>query len=117
MINYDGRRFVSVNNSENGEVSSQTVFEYRQEGVILTASYSGGDIIKGLMIGLVNDDGSIAFRYNHINRNNEIRGGSCNSTPEILSNGRIRLHEKWKWNDKEYSDGESIVEEIPKDLK
>lgn len=112
MINYDGRRFVSINNSANGEVSSQTVFEYKQEGAILTASYSGGDIINGVMIGLVKEDSSIEFRYNHVNRIHEIRGGSCISTPELLSDGRIRLHEKWKWSDKEHSEGESIVEEL-----
>lgn len=53
------------------EVSSKTLFEYKQEGNILTASHSGGEIIKGLMIGLVKEDGTLQFNYNHVNRNNE----------------------------------------------
>ncbi|WP_422661142.1 n-acetylglutamate synthase [Paenibacillus sp. EC2-1] len=112
MINYDGRNFVSVENSDNGEVSSKTHFQYKQEGSILTASYSGGDIIKGCMIGLVYEDGTLLFNYSHVNRKNEIRGGTCTSRPKILEDGRVRLYEKWKWTDKDQSEGESIVEEL-----
>ena len=112
MINYDGRTFVSTDNTANGEVSSKTTFDYHQEGNILSATYSGGDILKGTLIGIVQDNGCIQFRYNHVNVRQEIRGGQCFSTPEILSDGRIRLHEKWKWSDRDQSEGKSIVEEV-----
>lgn len=112
MINYHNRTFISIDNTANGEVSSKTTFKYKQEGNIISATYSGGEIVKGLLIGIVKEDGCLAFRYNHINRKNEIRGGECVSTPEILSNGRIRLFEKWKWLDAEQTEGNSIIEEV-----
>ena len=111
MLNYNGRVFTSISNSSNGEVSKQTIFYYKQHNDLLTAEYSGGEIIKGFLIGVVYEDGSLHFRYNHVNANKEIRGGKCHSTPEILSDGRIRLHEKWKWSDGDQSAGESVVEE------
>ncbi len=110
MTHYDGKTFVSVQNSANGEVSSQTIFHYKQEGNILSATYTGGQIVKGTLIGLVNKDGSLQFRYNHVNKLNEIKGGECHSTPEMLPDGRIRLHEKWRWA--EGSEGESVLEEV-----
>ena len=112
MINYNGRKFVSVENTVNGEVSSKTFFEYKQEGNILSATYSGGEIVKGSLIGIVKDNGSLQFRYNHVNKKNEIRGGQCYSIPESLPDGRIRLYEKWKWTDTDQSEGESIIEEV-----
>ncbi|MBP1916342.1 n-acetylglutamate synthase [Lederbergia galactosidilytica] len=112
MINYDGRKFVSLENTANGEVSSKTLFKYKQEGNILTATYSGGEIVKGTLLGIVKENGCLQFRYNHVNIKNEIRGGQCYSTPEILSDGRIRLLESWKWSDSDKSEGESIVEEV-----
>lgn len=112
MINYNGRKFISIENTDNGEVSSQTLFEYRQDGNIISASYSGGEIVKGTLIGLVREDGLLEFRYNHINTKNEIRGGKCISTPEILPDGRIKLYEKWKWLDTEEAEGSSIIEEV-----
>lgn len=112
MINYNGRRFISIENTDNGEVSSKTIFDYKQEGHIISAVYGGGDIIKGTLIGLVKEEGSLEFRYNHVNKKHEIRGGQCISTPEILSDGRIRLYENWRWLDSEATEGHSIIEEF-----
>jgi hypothetical protein len=112
MINYDGRKFVLIENTPNGDVSSNTIFEYKQEGHILSATYQGGDIITGTILGIVKENGCLKLRYVHVNIKNEIRGGQCYSIPEILVDGRIRLHENWKWLDHDQSEGESIVEEI-----
>ncbi|MEC1525388.1 n-acetylglutamate synthase [Neobacillus niacini] len=111
-INYNGRKFVSIENTDNGEVSSQTIFQYKQEGSIISATYSGGEIIQGTLIGLVMENGSLEFRYNHVNSKDELRGGKCISTPTILPDGRIRLYEKWKWHDAEATEGSSIIEEM-----
>ncbi|WP_264737937.1 n-acetylglutamate synthase [Cytobacillus firmus] len=111
-MNYNGRTFVSVQNTENGEVSSKTFFQYKQEGNIISAAYGGGVIIQGTLIGIVNEDGSLEFRYNHVNNKYEIRGGICHSKPEILQDGRIRLYEKWQWQDDEGTEGHSIIEEV-----
>jgi hypothetical protein len=112
MMNYNGRNFVSVENTENGEVSSKTFFEYKQEGHIISATYSGGEIVQGTLIGIVKENGCLEFRYNHVNSRDEIRGGKCISIPEILPDGRIRMYEKWKWLDAEATEGSSIIEEV-----
>jgi hypothetical protein len=78
----------------------------------LTSKYSGGKIIKGQLIGLVDQDGNINMRYHHINIKNEIMSGICHSSPEIMSNGKIRLHENWQWTSGDQSKGKSIIEEI-----
>ncbi|RTQ91671.1 n-acetylglutamate synthase [Lysinibacillus telephonicus] len=111
-MNYNGRKFISIENTSNGEVSSKTLFEYTQDGNIISASYSGGEILKGTLIGIVREDSSLEFRYNHVNVKNEIRGGKCISTPEILPDGRIKLYENWKWLDTEETEGSSIIEEV-----
>ena len=109
---YDRKKFVSVNNTENGEVTSETVFRYRQNERIVWAEYSGGDILLGHVVGTVNDSGIIDMRYHHINRHGELMTGICISTPEILDDGRIRLREEWQWTCKDHSKGNSIIEEI-----
>lgn len=38
--------------------------------------------------------------------------GTCNSRPELLKNGKIRLHEEWQWTSGDKSKGKSILEEI-----
>jgi len=38
--------------------------------------------------------------------------GKCKSRPEILENGKIRLHERWQWTCGDMSKGTSVLEEI-----
>ena len=112
MINYHNRKFKPVTNSENGETSAETIFHYKQSGNILTAEYSGGKIIYGHLLGTVDDKGNIDMRYHQVNLSGEIMTGICKSTPEVLPDGKIRLHEKWQWTSGDMSKGESVVEEV-----
>ena len=111
MINYNNKIFRPISNTENGETTSETVFMYIQNGNILTSEYSGGKIIKGHLIGIVDQDGKIEMRYHQVNNNGELMTGVCKSIPEILSNGKIRLHENWEWTSGDKSKGQSIIEE------
>lgn len=111
MINYNGKIFRPTNSSKNSETSNDTVFTYKQNGAILTADYAGGNIKKGHLIGLVDATGVIEMRYHQINTNNQLMTGKCTSTPEILPNGKIRLHEKWQWTSGDKSTGNSILDE------
>jgi len=111
MINYDQKTFRPISNTENGETSNETVFVYRQVGNILTSAYCGGKIVSGHLIGLVDDQGNIDMRYHQINSQGELMTGQCQSTPEILPDGRIRLHETWEWTSGDCSKGQSIIEE------
>lgn len=112
MINYDNRYFRSVQNSDNGETTQDTIFHYKQNGNILVAEYKGGNIIYGHLIGRVDEAGNIDMCYHQINIRNELMTGTCHSIPEFLPDGRIRLHEKWKWTSGDLSEGYSVLEEI-----
>lgn len=111
-MNYNNKKFKAVANTENGETSEETIFHYQQEGDILQANYSGGQIASGHLMGLVSDEGHIDMRYHQVNLKGELMTGICQSTPEILESGRIRLHEKWQWTSGDESSGESIIEEV-----
>lgn len=111
-MNYNNKKFKTVLNSNNGETSEETIFLYRQKGNILTSEYHGGQIVKGHLIGLVDKEGNIDMRYHQVNDKGELMTGVCNSRPEILSTGKIRLHENWQWTSGDKSFGKSIIEEI-----
>lgn len=111
MIDYNGKTFSPVSNTANGETSGETVFVYKQMGNILTAEYSGGKIKKGHLIGLVDENGNIDMRYHQINEKDEMMTGICQSRPEFMQNGKIRLHESWQWTSGDRSSGKSTIEE------
>lgn len=109
---YDQRIFAASNNSSNGQVGHGTRFHYRQDGRVVWAEYSGGSIAKGFLIATVADDDSLDMRYQHVDTSGEIRTGKCLSRPEMLADGRLRLHEEWQWTSGDLSEGVSTLEEI-----
>lgn len=112
MINYNNKRFRPVSSSKNSETTSSTVFLYKQNGTIVTASYNGENIIEGHLIGLVDEFGVINMRYHQVNKKGELMTGTCISKPKINSDGKITLHETWEWTSGDKSKGTSILEEI-----
>ncbi|GAB3009133.1 hypothetical protein GCM10027051_07410 [Niabella terrae] len=111
MINYDGKTFRPQSNSENGATTADTLFYYRQSDELLTATYSGGGIRAGQLIGLVDDQGCIDMRYHQVTDAGQLQTGICHSVPEILEDGRIRLLEDWQWTSGDQSRGHSVLEE------
>ncbi|MBD3922183.1 n-acetylglutamate synthase [Paenibacillus sp. PR3] len=111
-MNYHGRRFRTVSNTNNGEVNEETVFLYFQKEDRVWAEYEGGGIVKGHLIAIVNQAGELDMRYHHLNEQGERMTGICKSTPEWMDNGKLRLHEQWEWTCKDRSSGRSIIEEL-----
>jgi hypothetical protein len=112
MFNYHNKKFSAVSNTPNGETSAQTIFHYSQEKNIVTAHYAGGSVVIGHLIGVVDDNGVIDLRYHQVNVRGELMTGVCHSVPELMNNGKIRLHETWQWTSGDKSKGQSIIEEL-----
>jgi hypothetical protein len=110
-MNYNNKLFRPILNSENGETSNETLFHYKQVGNILTSEYAGGKIKYGHLMGLVDSSGNIEMRYHQVNDKGELMTGICRSIPELMENGKIRLHEQWEWASGDKSKGISIIEE------
>lgn len=112
MINYHNKRFRAVQNSKNSQIAVGLVFQYQQEGEILTCDYAGGEIAKGHLIGIVDAEGVIQMRYHQVDTSGQLMTGKCTSTPELIENGKIRLHEVWQWTSGDLSNGTSVLEEV-----
>jgi hypothetical protein len=112
MINYDARIFRSVANSDGGDVGNETVFHYHQRDDIVWATYDGGSVTLGTLLAKVDSSGALDMRYHHVAADGTFKSGRCRSRPEILADGRIRLHEQWQWTDGASGEGASIIEEV-----
>ncbi|MFO7824888.1 MAG: n-acetylglutamate synthase, partial [Cyclobacterium sp.] len=55
---------------------------------------------------------NIDMRYHQVNFEGELMTGRCSSRPEVMENGKIRLHENWEWTSGDGSRGTSILEEV-----
>ena len=110
-INLHGKTFQSLSNTANGEVSDATTFHYHQEGKVIWATYEGGAVLKGFLVGKMVGQ-SLQFTYQHLNQDLNIMTGQCESFAEKLENGKLILKEYWQWTCGDFSKGESTVVEV-----
>jgi hypothetical protein len=107
----DGRRFRALSQVDGGEVGTETVFDYHEDGDLVWARYAGGQIRLGHLVGLRRGD-ELDFRYAQLNQAGETATGHCHSIVEVTEGGRLRLVETWEWESRT-GRGTSVVEEIP----
>ena len=110
--NLEGKIFQSIQNTENGEVSSETLFHYHQTEDIISADYEGGSIQKGHLLGKMLANGNLEFVYHHIKLDGQLMIGECTSVPTLLADGRLQYSETWQWLTGDSSDGRSEIVEI-----
>ncbi|UCD64012.1 MAG: n-acetylglutamate synthase [Candidatus Zixiibacteriota bacterium] len=110
-IDYNDKYFVGVMNYDDGDLTRDTVYHYRQKGDIVWGSFEGGNCRHGNFVARVLDDGNLDMVWQYLNKEGKLVSGGCRSTPEMLPDGRIRLHESWHVHGTEVS-GTSAVEQV-----
>jgi hypothetical protein len=108
----DGKVFRSTSNSATGDVDGETRFHYRQFGNLVTATYSGGNVVYGHLLAVVLDTGQLDMRYHHVNTQGLLMVGTCVSTPETQPDGRLKFRERWQWLTGDGATGESEIVEV-----
>jgi hypothetical protein len=74
--------------------------------------FSGGSARRGALCGLCAEDGTLEFAYTMVLTSGEVVSGRCVSTPEVLSDGRIKLYERWERYGPNGATGVSELEEL-----
>ncbi|NJQ02379.1 hypothetical protein [Streptomyces zingiberis] len=105
----EGRILVPVADQAPGQVGTGTRFAYHEADGRIWAGYEGGDVVRGHLVG-TRDGDRLDFRYVQLTRDGATASGHCASTVEELPDGRLRLHERWRWESRPGS-GTSVVEE------
>ena len=111
-ISYHARCFRPIVNAPAGDVSSDTLFHYRQQDDVVWATYAGGAVRFGTLFATVDDTGCLDMRYQQVAIDGTLKAGRCISTPEVLPDGRLRLHESWNWTEDGDGSGTSVIEEM-----
>lgn len=111
-INYDNKYFIGVENYDDGDLNRNTVFRYRQKGKVVWGSFEGGKVLHGNFVARLLDDNKLEMSWQYLNQDEELHHGTCLSTPEIMPNGKIRLHECWQLTTADRRSGTSVIQEV-----
>ncbi|MET9968466.1 hypothetical protein ABZZ80_21685 [Streptomyces sp. NPDC006356] len=106
----DGLVLAPVADQAPGQVGTHTRFTYHEKDGEIWAEYTGGDVVRGHLVG-TRDGDRLDFRYVQLKRDGTTSSGHCVSTVTELPDGRVRLDETWQWESQDGS-GTSVVEQL-----
>ncbi len=106
----DRRVFRVTATSPSSAVSEETMFEFRERDGVVEATYDGGGITSGRIIGRTDESGNLAMAYAQLHSDGLLHTGTSTLHREPLSDGRLRLVEAFTWSDGRQ--GENVLESI-----
>ena len=109
-IKLDNIRMNVTETDANGLVNADTIFEFTQDGSMVTAKYAGGGIQTGFLVGVLNGN-SLTFRYAQLQTDGKLDGGQSVCEVSKTEDGRIRLVEHFQWESRPGT-GINVFEEI-----
>ncbi|WP_136466533.1 hypothetical protein [Flagellimonas onchidii] len=110
-FDFNNKTFSLLENSENGKVSSDTIFRYRQEGNLVTADYEGGTIRYGKIIAKLDED-KLEMLYQCLTEDGELKAGKAEAHIRMDENNKIRLLLDWQWLNDSTKKGTSEYVEV-----
>src|SRR5262245_10158104 len=83
----DGVRMRVITTAANGVVGRDTLFEFHQEGPVVTAPYRGGKILTGWLAGVWTGP-QLKFRYVQVTTGHVVQSGSSSAVLARSPEGR-----------------------------
>ncbi len=106
-IDFNNKSFALISNSEEGKVTDETIFEYKQNGNLVTADYQGGSILYGKIIAVLKGN-YLNMLYQCVTMENKLMAGKAKAQISLNENNKIKLVLNWEWLDDGKEKGISI---------
>ena len=107
-----GRTFRAMSNSAHGQSGSATEMEFTGDDDYVTATYAGGGVRLGQVLGRRTKDDALDMHYHAGSTSGEIRAGHGRATFAADSQGRMRMFIEWQWLTGDHAPGHSEWVEV-----
>ena len=100
-----------IQTAPNGVVNDLTIFTFSQADNFISASYAGGQIFKGYLVGTLHND-KLLFSYCQLQNDGKMDNGQSECALSIGGNGKIRLTEHFEFASRENGQGINVFQEL-----
>ena len=105
----DGLQMNAVHTASTGVVNAETIFEFHQTGSHVHASYAGGRVVRGFLVGKV-EGARLEFRYCQLHEDGELDGGHSVCELQRSDEGLLQIVEHFDWDG---GQGTNVIQELP----
>ena len=96
LFNLDGCRFITHGN-DHGLAGPDTLFQYRQAGIVLCGDYRGGNVAEGSFVGHFVEPDRLELLFECMTREGQLCSGRSLGTVSRDYGGKLRLALEWTW--------------------
>ena len=107
IIDFNNKTFSLIGNSENGEVTDETIFKFSQRDQLVTAYYYGGSIRLGKIIARLHGK-KLHMLYQCMTTDNELKAGKAVADIRFTQQHKIKLELNWEWLEGQKDSGTSV---------
>ena len=112
MINLNSKRFTLVSNSAGDAEPGQTIFTFEQTGRAVRATYEGGGVQLGALIGQIEQDDTLTVLFQQVTSAGKLCGGEGRMEVESSVDGKIRFVDLWKYTINGEGGGRAVWQEL-----
>ena len=99
-----------VETAPNGVVNSDTTFTFLQQGHQVSATYSGGRILLGFLVGTL-DGHSLSFSFCQLEHDGS-HGEGRSACDLSVEDGKLQMVERFTWGSGHQSSGVNVFREL-----
>ncbi|MFI5162391.1 MAG: hypothetical protein ACHQHN_14015 [Sphingobacteriales bacterium] len=110
-ISFENLKMNVVQTAPNGVVNQLTIFTFSQNGSFVSATYTGGPIFRGYLVGAIHHN-RLSFSYCQVQADGKIDNGQSECEIRTGENGKIQLVENFKWASRDDESGVNIFQEL-----
>ena len=96
-INLHGRRFTLKTNTAGNARPGETTFEFEQDEAAIRASYSGGGVVLGSIVGRHLEDDRLEVLFEQVTTEGKLTGGRGSIQIERTECGKLRFIDDWEF--------------------
>jgi hypothetical protein len=95
-----------------GVVNHETVFHFSQQDDVVTADYAGGKILRGFLVGKINEENQLDFSYCQLQVDGKLDNGASHCEVSTNENGKVILTEHFEWASRSDEYGTNVFQEL-----
>jgi len=109
-MNLNNVKMNVIETAGNGVVNELTIFTFSQTDNFVSATYSGGQILKGYLVGTLDQD-KLSFSYCQLQTNGKMDNGQS-ECDVLIEDEKIRLVEHFTWASRNGETRTNIFQEL-----
>ena len=112
MLDLNGRRFTLTSNTAGDAKAGETIFTFQQSGRAIRATYHGGGVMLGAIIGQIEQDNRLNVLFQQVTEAGMLCGGEGRIEVQTGSDGKLRFLDDWRFIINGEGHGRAVWQEL-----